>query len=152
MRPGEDASPMTNASGGRESASSTYDGALFSDLQLKKIAELIDERLDEFNDKISGALDSARKSAKDINRKPVGQADIDLHLRAEERFKENQGLDSKQPKMVIKRVEVDRFTQEFSEERKNPKKSIDAHDDIGSVRKYVNQLKFQQKDLKNAYL
>ena len=53
--------------------------------------------------------------------------------------------------MIIKRVEVDKFTKEFSEER-DRKASQPKEEYIGSVRKYVSQLKNEQKVLKNAYL
>ena len=43
----------------------------------------------------------------------------------------------KQPKMIIKRVEVDKFTKEFSEER-DRKSSQPKEEYIGSVRKYVS--------------
>ena len=79
--------------------------------------------------------------------------DMELHLRAEARFRENLEMDKMQPspftpKMVIKRVSVDKKTNEFSEERT----SFDGDDfpnGMGKVRKYVKNLKQQQVDLRN---
>ena len=84
---------------------------------------------------------------------------MELHLRAEARFKENNEFDHLQPspftpkKMVIKRVSVDKKTREFSEEKERT--SLEGDDfpgGMGKVRKYVKNLKQQQIDLRNQMM
>ena len=77
---------------------------------------------------------------------------MELHLRAEARFRENNDQDqniknskanlpSMVPKTVVKRVSVDRITKEFSEERTSIDGDDFGGDSMGMVRKYVKYMK-----------
>ena len=87
----ENTSPMT----GRESISSNYDPSTpLGEAQRKQIETVVDTKIEEFEARIGDLLEQAAKNGRSP-RAPVGQADIDLHMRAEDRFKENQDIDVK---------------------------------------------------------
>ena len=102
------------------SVASVGDGK-FTEDQIKEIERIVDDRIEDYDSRLQEQLTELQKEAVREAKRASDRAspDMDLHMRAEKRFLENQVLDVKQPdsKLVVKRVEVDKKTMEFSEER-----------------------------------